>query len=83
MGQSSLHASTVGLILNLQTGNMSPQYHVVHNNFFETVYADGEEPPGEWAELVTLNSHNVALDDDGDYEPQLNDEWLTPEERQS
>jgi len=83
MGQSSLHASTVGLILNLQTGNVLPQYHVVHNDFFETIYADGEEPVGEWAELVTLNSHNVTLNDKADYEPQLHKEWLTPEECQS
>jgi len=60
MGQSTLHASTVGLILNLQTGNVLPQYHVVHDDYFETVYADGEEPPGEWAELVTLKSSNFA-----------------------
>jgi len=83
VGQSPLHASSVGLILNLQTGNVTPQYHVVHDNFFETVYADGTEPPPEWAELVTLSRSMSALEDDDDYVPELKDEWLTPEERQS
>jgi len=81
MGQSPLHASTVGLILNLQTGNVSPQYHVVHDDCFETIYADGKEPPREWAELVILNSSSFALDKDKQYVPQLNDEWLTPESK--
>lgn len=49
----------------------------------ETSYADGEEPPGEWAELVTLKSSNFALDEEADYIPQLQDEWLTLEEWQS
>jgi len=61
MGQSLLHASTMGLILNLQTRNVLPQYHVVHDDYFETVYADGKEPPREWAELVTLNVPTLLL----------------------
>ena len=82
VGQSPLHASSVGLILNLQTGNVTPQYHVVHDDFFETVYADGTEPPPEWAELVTLSRSMSVLEDDDDYVPELRDEWLTPEECQ-
>ena len=37
IGNSPRHARTVSLILNLQTGHVSPQFHVQHDNFFETV----------------------------------------------
>ena len=40
IGFSHEHSSTVGLILNLRTGNISPQYHVVYDERFETVTAD-------------------------------------------
>jgi len=83
IGQSPLHASSVGLILNLQTGNVTLQYRVVHDDFFETVYADGTEPPPEWAELVTLSCSMSALEDEDDYVPELKDKWLMPEECQS
>jgi len=63
MGQSPLHASMVSLILNLQTGNISLQYHVVHDDFFETIYSHGTELPAEWAKLVTLSHSRSAFDD--------------------
>jgi hypothetical protein len=37
LGFSSKHSSTVGLILNIATGHVSPQYHVVHDEKFSTV----------------------------------------------
>jgi len=40
LGFSHEHSSTVGLILNLRTGNISPQYHVVYDERFETVTTD-------------------------------------------
>jgi len=83
MGQSLLQASTVSLILNLQTGNISPQYLVVHDDFLETVYSDSSEPPAKWAKLVTLSCSSCAFDNEEEYVPELNDEWLTPEEPQS
>ena len=36
LGQSRTHASSVGLILNTQTGLVSPQFHVKFDNLFET-----------------------------------------------
>jgi len=83
MGQSPLHASMVGLILNLQTGNVSLQYHVVHDDFFDTIYSDGMKPPAKWAELVTLSCSSCAFNEEEEYIPELKDEWLTPEECQS
>jgi len=78
---SPLHASTVGMILNLQTGHVSLQYHIVHDDFFTMVYAGGAGKPQEWAKLFTMNQTKHDFDNDK-YEPQLNNEWLTPEEQQ-
>ena len=45
VGFSPLHSSMVGLVRNLRTGNISPQFHVVYNNYFETVHSDPTRPP--------------------------------------
>jgi hypothetical protein len=37
MGVSPTHSSTVGNIMDLRTGNVSPQYHVVYDDLFSTV----------------------------------------------
>ena len=37
IGYSSSHSSTLSLILNLQTGIVRPQYHLVHDDWFSTV----------------------------------------------
>ncbi|KAL7474381.1 hypothetical protein ACHAW6_000356 [Cyclotella cf. meneghiniana] len=46
MGQflcfSKEHSSTVALVRNLQTGYVSPQYHVVFDDKFETVFSNGK-----------------------------------------
>ena len=78
LGFSDLHSSRIGLILNPRTGNVSPQFHVVYDDHFETVASDGEHIPPSWPELVLSNSHIVALDDDESAD--LNDEWLSDEE---
>ena len=36
-GISPRHVRSVSLVLNLRTGLVSPQYHVIHDNLFETV----------------------------------------------
>ena len=37
IGCSKNHASNVALVLNLQTGHVSPQFHVAFDDHFETV----------------------------------------------
>ena len=39
LGHSPSHAGNVALVLNLQTGHMSPQYHLVFDDGFSTVDA--------------------------------------------
>ena len=71
MGASPLHASTVGLVRNLRTNKISPQFHII--------YDDLSEPPATWPELVTFNRFRSDFDDE-DFVPSLADEWLTPVE---
>ena len=40
LGPSPVHASSVGLILNLATGLVSPQFHCLYDDFFETPKLD-------------------------------------------
>jgi hypothetical protein len=81
MGFSPLHASTVALARNLSTGHISPQFHVVYDDYFETVHSNGDDPPDEWNELVTVQSlHSNIDEDDPDHLPELADEWLNPAE---
>jgi hypothetical protein len=50
---SPSHAANVSLILNPQTGHVSPQFHVVYNDDFTMVpYLRDATVPPLWAELV-------------------------------
>ena len=80
VGFSQLHSSDVPLILNLQTGSISPQFHVVFDDSFSTVASVEKEqdPPDHWEELCLENTHRIPLEkEDHQYLP---DDWLTPEE---
>ena len=45
MNSSPLHASTVGLVRNLQTGSITPQFHMVYDDCFEIMHSGKEEQP--------------------------------------
>lgn len=80
MGMSSEHASTIGLIRNLQTGSLSPQYHVVYDELFETVARDDDKVSVHlWYELVS--TQRIYYPDEDDVPPALADEWLDEMER--
>lgn len=79
VGMSPLHAESVGLVRNLKTGYISPQYHIVYDSNFETVYSsDAADPPMEWEHLCTFQRFETHFEHD--HPPLLSDEWLTPEE---
>ena len=79
MGTSPVHAESVALVRNLHTGYLSPQFHVVFDDKFETVYADENDPPPEWDRLCVLERFETPFDP-GDTPPPLSDEWLSPDE---
>jgi hypothetical protein len=61
LGYSSQHSNNVHLVLNLETGKISPQYHLVFDDTFSTVYSDGQFDADVWNSLVTSN---LELHDD-------------------
>ncbi|KAL7562850.1 hypothetical protein ACA910_002467 [Epithemia clementina (nom. ined.)] len=56
VGLSPTHATNVPLVLNLQTGAITPQFHVVFDDWFATVTASVDDLPDfqspEWANMI-------------------------------
>ena len=89
VGFSRQHASTVGLIRNLRTGSISPQFHVVFDDFFTTIPTQGGlddyNVPENWGDLFRFSRLNVLEDwteIDGKA-PTLSLEWRAVEETQN
>jgi hypothetical protein len=84
MGFSNLQSSEVPLVSNLNTGSITPQFHVFFDCHFTTVSSIGKDdsPPNHWADLCLENSISILEDQEtSDKSPiSLNDEWLTAEE---
>ena len=62
VGRSLIHSSSVGLIKNTATGNVSAQFHVVYDNHFTTLdilsKPTPEQIPPEWIDLFTYQREN-------------------------
>jgi hypothetical protein len=71
----------VGLIRNLQTGTITPQFHLVFDNYFETVHSGDDQEPERWNELLQFSRFQAGYDKE-DYVPELTDEWLSQEDLQ-
>ena len=82
MGNSPLHASTVRLIRNLGTNHVSPQFHLLYADLFETVHSGEEEIPRNWPELVVMHKFKSSYDESA-WTPELAPEWLSPEEKEA
>jgi hypothetical protein len=52
LGQSPRHARSVALVLSLLTGYGSAQFHMKHEDFFETVRDMNAMPQSKWQELA-------------------------------
>jgi hypothetical protein len=75
VGVSPLHTSHVGLVRHLSTNNISPQFHVVYDDYFEAVHADEHEAPPQWTDFLTFQQTSNEYDDDAFF-PELSDEWV-------
>ena len=94
LGTSASHSTSVGRILNMRTGFLSPQYHVVYDERFSTVYAgplgpDEQFDPDMWRTLVdiglenTLDPADIRQAPDGSILVPFSDwfeSWLSPDE---
>ena len=89
LGTSPDHSSTVGLIHNLRTGFISPQYHVIYDDLFSSVpnaesggLPHTQEFTGDfWRRLIATGLESVLPDDPDDPVPPLHPDWLTDAER--
>ena len=72
IGTSRYHASTVPLILNSTTGYISPQFHVVFDDWFATIGASKDDIPdftsAEWSKMFGSSTYQYTFDDDGNNE---------------
>ena len=76
VGMSPNHSSNVPLVLNLKTGSISPQFHVVFDDFFSTVMSipEGDDPAAHW-ENIFNKSRFQAYFDEHDLPTTLQEEW--------
>jgi len=75
---SRIHAESISLVQNLTTSYISPQYHLVYDDWFEAVYSSLDQEPPEWDNLCTFQRFETHFDEGT--APTLQDEWLTPAE---
>jgi hypothetical protein len=86
LGLSTTHSTSIGLILNLRTGFVSPQYHVVYDDEFTTVpnsesggLFDPNRPfdADHWNCLVITGTERLVVSDE-DTLPPLHQDWNPP-----
>ena len=85
VGFSTVHSSLVPLVLNVRTGKISPQYHVIFDDKFETVSSLAPEEPlaRQWNRLFKLDREfflDVEYDSSGLIKtslwPALSPDWM-------
>jgi hypothetical protein len=76
LGYSSRHALSVSLILNLQTGLVSPQYHCQYDDLFETTMGTQARsiPTSQWQYKAGFTSERPDTDEDDEPNEELWDE---------
>ena len=89
VGFSNQHSSLVPLVLNLKTGKISPQYHIIFDDKFQTVASPAirSRPIDDiWHQLYQRESEyylDIELDENGRNTaptPDLHDDWLDADE---
>ena len=68
VGHSDLHSSQVPTVLSPSTGSITPQYHVVFDDYFATVGSDSASVPDfgskEWDKLFGDSIFQYVIDDE-------------------
>ena len=79
VGFSPRHSSLVPLVLNPRTGKISPQFHVVFDDWFTSVLSVGTEDafkPSMWQTLFSHLCYHYMFDDHDAIS--LSDDWTDP-----
>jgi hypothetical protein len=91
LGYSSKHALNVSLILNLQTGLVSPQYHCIYDDLFETTTGTQSRsiPSSQWQYKAGLTmdkprgeDKDVQDDEQGSTSEAEDEEYYSSQESQ-
>ena len=64
LGVSKHHSSIVNLVLNLESGVISPQYHCVFDDTFSTIWSDGQFESLVWDHLVQRVDRHFSVEPD-------------------
>jgi transposase InsO family protein len=76
MGLSAKHASTVPLVLNLDSGYITSQFNIVFDDWFATIAASLESLPDlnspEWSKMFGDSTFQFNFDDSDDDQVELN-----------
>jgi len=62
VGFSSEHAESIALVRNLHSGYITPQYHIVFDDWFETVDAPADQPPPAWENMCIFQRDETIFD---------------------
>ena len=80
LGFSKNHSSMIGLLRNIQTGSVTPQFHVVYDEHFSTVNSLEEDDP-TWIELFISDRDYYGPDEEEEESdtisfPDIDPTWL-------
>ena len=82
MGVTSDHATNVPLVLDPSTGSITPKFHVIFDDQFNTVTAREDEMPDfnsdAWYKMFGDSVHQYHVDES--LEPQVNESTVPPEQ---
>ena len=74
LGMSEVHSSSVALVLNQTTSRVSPQFHLIFDDWFTTISSD--DSPSNWSDLYEQRELFV-FEDPSDLPP-LSSTWNPP-----
>ena len=70
LGNSPRHARSVSQVLNLDTGRVSPQFHVIHDEFFDTI-ALQDKIRSNWKRLAGFTPVQLTVPSPPNFTPPL------------
>ena len=56
-----MHSTQVGLVINLLTGSIPPQYHVIFDYMFSTMVSITAADPDVWIKLFTSRNSRIQV----------------------
>ena len=80
VGYASQYATSIWNILNLKTKHISPQFHVMHDDWYTTTNRDDTVPLDTWEHLFLHHHEQVPISPMDTTHLELTEEWLDPKE---